>query len=141
MCPNWKLKVYGFKREHNSTVLSFVDNELGRESNSEHISFLVCDKGYYKCTYKLQPISDIYKRKISYSSFIYKENSVKLLKYICKKDWVCIFWCSGVSYLEFIIVLSWHKQNYFSETMILEESLILPWLWIKVTNKMYLHGL
>lgn len=43
-------------------------------------------KGIINVFTKVKPISDIYKDKISCSSFIYKGNSAKLLKYICKKD-------------------------------------------------------
>lgn len=56
-------------------------------SKTLHISAFWCViKDIINVFTKLQSISDIYKGKISYSSFIYKENSAKLFKDIFQKD-------------------------------------------------------
>lgn len=75
-----------------------------RGSQTLHMSAFCCViKDTINAFTKLQPISDIYKGKNS--SFIYKENSTKLLKDIFQKDLSVFSECSGVTYLEFFIVL------------------------------------
>lgn len=56
-----------------------MDNRLGWELNFVYISFLVCDKGYYKCIY-LIVIYFIFIKEKNFLFFIYKENLVKFFK-------------------------------------------------------------
>lgn len=116
-----------------------MDNRLGWESNSAHISFLVCDKGYYKCIYSIATHFIFIKEKISYLLFT-KKIQPNFLKPPCSKTWVYIPWMFRRKSLGIHRSPSLPQSELFQEKNGFKGISNLVWLWIKVANKTYLRG-